>query len=189
MIRKLILGFVFCWQCFRKCFLTETSLLKAQEGRWWYLLMGSRCAGLHSCFNRQHHGGSYQVEAIPSVKWNRFEDLLFDDVLCSGREVKRSSSMVGQTEHKPDKRTPAGWFQFTRSRWWATALSINSWAHWKAAFESDCNALLDNALISRILLPSTNVRLLNLRHLTVKETVPWKYIRGLPIRRILSGIG
>ena len=39
MIRKLILGF---------CFLLAMFPASAfQENRWWYLLMGSRCAGLH----------------------------------------------------------------------------------------------------------------------------------------------
>ena len=45
MIRKLILGFCFLLAMFPASAFSLEGL--SVENRWWYLLMGSRCAGLH----------------------------------------------------------------------------------------------------------------------------------------------
>lgn len=115
------------------------------------------CKPTFSCFVANLHGGSYRVEVYAARRGGRFqkENLLFDErVYCSAMEVKEIVIESGRPGHGSDEFNPHHPVMSNRSfEQFMSSLK-------KQPFESDRNALLDNALISSYFTTDQCIRLL-----------------------------
>lgn len=180
MIRRWILGFCFLLAMVsaKAVSLDGISIESPKEQIVVFVDGQQVCKPTFSCFVANLHGGSYRVEVYAAGRGGRFgkENLLFDErVYCSVMEVKEivieSSGRPGQGSghrpgqghrpghpdrpgHRPDEFNPHH-----------PVMSNSSFEQFmsslkKQPFESDRNALLDNALISSYFTTDQCIRLL-----------------------------
>ena len=170
MIRKLILGFCFLLAMFpASAFSLEGLSVESPREQVVVFIDGKQvCRPTYSCFIANLHGGSYRVEVYAVRRGNRFEreNLLFDErVYCSGREVKEIViDGPDRPEHRPGRPDKPGHRPdgFNSREPVMSDSSFNQFMSSlkKQPFESDRNALLDNALISSYFTTDQCIRLL-----------------------------
>lgn len=170
MIRKLILGFclllaVVSANAFS---LNGISIESLREQVVVFIDGQQVCKPTYSCFIANLNGGSYRVEVYAVRRGGRFgeEDLLLDErVYCSSMEVKEI--VIGGTNrpgHRPDGPNRPG-HRPDGFNPWKPVMSDSSFEQFinslrKQPFESDRNALLDNALMSSYFTTDQCIRLL-----------------------------
>ncbi|WP_221659050.1 DUF4476 domain-containing protein [Bacteroides salyersiae] len=170
MIRKLILGFCFLLAMLpASAFSLEGLSVESPREQVVVFIDGKQvCRPTYSCFIANLHGGSYRVEVYAVRRGNRFEreNLLFDErVYCSGREVKEIViDGPDRPEHRPGRPDKPGHRPdgFNSREPVMSDSSFNQFMSSlkKQPFESDRNALLDNALINSYFTTDQCIRLL-----------------------------
>lgn len=160
MIRRWILGFCFLLAMVsaKAVSLDGISIESPKEQIVVFIDGQQVCKPTLSCFVANLHGGSYRVEVYAVRRGGRFgkENLLFDErVYCSAMEVKEIViKSSGRPGHGSDEFNPHH-----------PVMSNGSFEQFmsslkKQPFESDRNALLDNALISSYFTTDQCIRLL-----------------------------
>ncbi len=175
MIRKLILGFCLLLAMLPvSAFSLEGLSIESPRTQVVVFVDGQQvCRPTYSCFIANLHGGSYRVEVYAARRGDRFEreDLLFDErVHCLSNEVKEIViDGSGGPEHRPECRPgrpdkPGQRPDDCNLR--EPVMSDRSFNQFvsslkKQPFESDRNALLENALISSYFTTDQCIRLLD----------------------------
>lgn len=171
MIRKLILGFCFLLTMVSaKAFSLDGISIESPREQIVVFIDGQQvCKPTYSCFVANLHGGSYRVEVYAVRRGGRFnrETLLFDErVYCSVRDVKE---IIIEAPDRPGHRPDRPIHRPDNFESWDPVMSDSSFEQFmsslkKQPFESDRNALLDNALISSYFTTDQCIRLLEFCH-------------------------
>lgn len=171
MIRKLILGFCFLLAMVsaKAISLDGISIESPREQIVVFIDGRQVCKPTYSCFVANLHGGSYRVEVYAVRRGARFEreNLLFDErVYCSVGSVKE---IVLESPNRPGHRPDGPGHRPDDFNPWEPVMSDSSFEQFmsslkKQPFESDRNALLDNALISSYFTTDQCLRLLDFYH-------------------------
>lgn len=167
MIRKLILGFCFLLAVVSvKAFSLNGISIESPREQVVVFIDGQQvCKPTFSCFVANLDGGSYRVQVYAARRGEQFnrENLLLDErVYCSSMRVKEivieGTNYPGHRPdrpgHRPDDFNP-----------WESVMSDDSFEQFinslrNQPFESDRNALFDNALMSSYFTTDQCIRLL-----------------------------